>query len=186
MSVSSETLRHSPPPFRLGSLLIWQHYMCAIAAAETRALSSAQLVTAHVQWMVQVSDQALRRVDDAIGDSPIGSIENSVADIGNAVGDLPEVTSILSTTRKDFCAIPASRNAVGIEVADRGYFQRLSKGNALSISPRLDKRVTGQRVFIVARRIERNRRFHGVANMTIQQTPWANSGTILNLVIIRP
>jgi two-component sensor histidine kinase len=151
----------------LGSILIWQNYQSVITAAERRALSSAQLVAAHVEWMVQASDQALRRIDDAIGNSPVGSAENSVADIYNAVGNLPEgyQYSVYDVTgRLRYSSIP---NAIGIEVSDRSYFQQLSKGDLLAISPLLDERVSGKRVFIVARRIERNGRFHGVASIAI-------------------
>jgi type II secretory pathway pseudopilin PulG len=102
----------------LGSLLVWRNYKSVVDAAERRALSSAQLVAAHVEWMVHASDQALRRIDDAIGHNPIGSVQNDVANIRNAVGDLPDGYQYSVYDANGRLRYSSVLNAVGIEVTD--------------------------------------------------------------------
>src|SRR5690606_4819050 len=46
----------------LGALMIWQSYNAAIELSEARAKSSAQVVAAHMEWLMEASDQARRRL----------------------------------------------------------------------------------------------------------------------------
>ena len=57
--------------------------------------------------------------------------------------------------------------AVGINVQDREYFQRLLKGESVVLSPQLKERLSGEQVFVIARRISRNGGFHGAASIAI-------------------
>ncbi|HEY6631298.1 MAG TPA: histidine kinase dimerization/phosphoacceptor domain -containing protein [Rhizobiaceae bacterium] len=151
----------------LASLMVWQNYKAALNAAEARAVSSAQVVAAHIEWMMEASDQALRRIDAAIGDNPVGSAHNAVADIRAAVGDLPEgfQYSVYDETGSlRYSSVP---EAVGIRVSDREYFQRLRDGEPMVISPQLEERLSGERVFVVARAITRKGKFHGAASIAI-------------------
>jgi len=152
----------------LASLMIWQNYRAAYAAGELRAMSSAQIVAAHLEWMMEASDQALRRVDAAFGDQPISqTTSGSIADIRQAVGDLPQgfqYSVYDETGRLRFSSVP---EAVGIEVSDREYFRRLREGESVVVSPQLKERLSGEQVFVVARRISRHGRFHGAASIAI-------------------
>jgi len=151
----------------LALLLVWQNYKAAIEAGEVRAVSSAQVVAAHIEWMIEASDQALRRVDAALGDRPISSATDAIADIRKAVGDLPEgfQYSVYDETGSlRYSSVP---EAVGIQVSDREYFQRLHDGEAAVISPQLKERLSGEQVFVVARRISRKGVFHGAASIAI-------------------
>ena len=85
----------------LASLMVWQsYYKAAVATGEARALSSAHVVAAHLEWMIEASDQALRRVDVALGDLPVSNSTGAIADISQAVGDLRQVSSTPSMTRQ--------------------------------------------------------------------------------------
>jgi two-component sensor histidine kinase len=151
----------------LASLMIWQTYRAAFQAGEARATSSAQVVAAHLEWMMEASDQALRRVDTAFGDKPISSTTSAITDIRQAVGDLPEgfqYSVYDETGRLRFSSVP---EAVGIDVSDREYFRRLREGEAIVISPQLEERLSGEQVFVVARRISRKGKFHGAASIAI-------------------
>jgi two-component system, sensor histidine kinase PdtaS len=151
----------------LAALLVWQNYKVAVSAGEQRAQASAHVVAAHLQWMIEASDQALRRIDATLDEKPIQSNPNAVADISQAVGDLP--TGFQYSVYDETGELRASsiHNASGISVADREYFQTLKSGASLTISSQLKERLSGKQVFIIARRIERNGQFHGVATIAI-------------------
>lgn len=151
----------------LAALMIWQSYNAAIKASEARALSSAQLVAAHFEWMMEAGEQALRRIDTALGNEPIGADIGAVADIRKAVGDLHkgfQYSVYDETGHLAYSSVPA---AVGIQVSDREYFQRLRDGESIVISPQLEERLSGEQVFVIARRISRNGKFHGAASIAI-------------------
>ncbi|MBX3576215.1 MAG: ATP-binding protein [Rhizobiaceae bacterium] len=151
----------------LAALLIWQNYRSALQAAEARAMSSAQVVAAHIEWMMEASDQALQRIDAALGDTPVSSAEEAIADIRNAVGNLPEgfqYSVYDETGRLRYSSVP---EAVGIQVSDREYFRKLRDGQQVVISPQLKERLSGEQVFVVARRINRGGTFHGAASIAI-------------------
>lgn len=151
----------------LAALLVWQNYNAAIKAAEARAASSAQVVAAHIEWMMEASDQALQRIDAAIGDTPVGSSQNAVADIRAAVGNLPEgfqYSVYDEAGRLRYSSVP---EAVGIQVSDREYFQQLRNGKSIVISPQLKERLSGEQVFVLARGIYRGGQFHGAASIAI-------------------
>jgi len=151
----------------LASLLVWQNYKASIETAEARALSSAQVVSAHVQWMMEASDQALQRIDAAIGEYPVGSSADTVADIETAVVNLPkgfQYSVYNRTGRLTYSSVP---EAVGIDVSDRLYFQRLRDGAPIVVSRLLEERLSGEQVFVVARAIIRDGIFHGAASIAI-------------------
>lgn len=151
----------------LGSLIIWQNYTAALRAGELRAQSSAQVVAAHIGLMAEASDQALRRIDAALGDDPIRTTADNITDISSAVGDLPigfQYSVYDEAGRLRLSSVP---EAIGISVEDREYFRRLRDGEQVVISPQLEERLSGEQVFVIARRMTRNGRFHGAASIAI-------------------
>jgi len=151
----------------LASLLVWQNYKVAVVAGEQRAQASAHVVAVHIQWMIEASDQALRRIDATLDSQPIQSDADTVADISQAVGDLPSGLQYSVYDETGELRASSIVDASGINVADREYFQTLKAGVPLTISPQLKERLSGKQVFIIARRIERNGQFHGVASIAI-------------------
>ncbi len=151
----------------LAALLVWQNYTATLRAAEVRAQSSAHVVAAHVEWIVEASDQALRRIDSALGDGPIRSSADAIVDISQAVGDLPPGFQYSVYDETGALRLSSIPEAVGINVADREYFKELRDGAEIVISPQLDERLSGRSVFVIARRISRNLTFHGAASIAI-------------------
>jgi hypothetical protein len=166
----------------LAGLMIWQNYRGEFAAGEARAISAAQVVAAHLEWMMEASDQALQRIDAALGDEPISnSLTGTIADIRQAVGDLPagfQYSVYDETGRLRFSSVTA---ATGIEIFDREYFQRLGGGDSVVVSPQLEERLSGEEVFVVARRIWRNGRFHGAASIAIPTRAMDEFWTLMEL-----
>jgi two-component sensor histidine kinase len=72
---------------------------------------------------------------------------------------------------------------VGIDVSDREYFQRLRDGDSVVISPQLEERLSGEQVFVVARRISRSGEFHGAASIAI---PTKKMDEFWNLMALGP
>lgn len=151
----------------LGSLVIWQSYRAALATGQARAMASAHVVAAHVQWIMEASDQALRRIDATLGQQPVRSSPDAIANIADAVADLPgdfQYSVYDSRGRLWLSSIP---EAVGINVSDREYFQALRDGAEMVVSPQLDERLSGETVFVIARRITRGGAFQGAASIAI-------------------
>src|SRR5690606_24667136 len=104
----------------------------------------------HLEWMMEASSQALRRIDGALGDEPISlRTTGAIADIRQAVGSLPvgfQYSVYDENGRLRFSSVP---EAMGIEVSDREYFQRLRDGESIVISPQLSERLSGEQVFVI-------------------------------------
>jgi two-component sensor histidine kinase len=151
----------------LAGLLVWQNYRLALTAGDTKAQSAADIVAAHMDWMVEASDQALRRIDTAIGDRPLGTVKDVVSDISEAVGDLPQGFQYSVYDAAGVLRLSSVSRAGSIRIDDRDYFKQLKAGMPLVISPRLTERLTDRPVFIIARSIMRKGQFHGVASIAI-------------------
>ena len=148
----------------LASAVIWQNYRSAIAAGEARAESSAHVVAAHLKWMIEASDQALRRIDSALG---IQFRPDAISDISQAVGDLPVGFQYSVYDQSGELRMSSLPHPAGINVSDREYFKELRDGGSIVISPQLRERASDKQVFIIAHRIDRQGDFRGVASIAI-------------------
>lgn len=151
----------------LAGLLVWQNYRLALTTGETKAQSAADVVAAHMEWMVEASDQALRRIDAAIGDGPIGTTRDAVEDISGAVGDLPEGFQYSVYDAAGVLRLSSVSKAGSIRIDDRDYFNQLKAGIPVVISSRLMEPLTDRPVFVIARNIVRKGQFRGVASIAI-------------------
>ena len=149
------------------ALMIWQNYRSAAAASEARAVSSAHVVAANMEWMIEASDQALRRIDTVFEDKPIQSSLDTIADIAQAVGNLPSGFQYSVYDEKGQLRLSNIANAPVINVSDRPYFQEARNEDRTVISPQLRERVSKEEVFVIARRISQAGTFHGVATIAI-------------------
>ncbi|WP_353645087.1 histidine kinase dimerization/phosphoacceptor domain -containing protein [Mesorhizobium sp. WSM2239] len=165
----------------LSVLLAWRDYQGAIEKGEANALSSAHVVAAHFQWMLQASDQALRRIDSALGPEAIGETANTVFSIEEAIGDLPRGFQYSVYDETGQLRFSSVKEAIGINVSDREYFQELRDGSGIVISPLLDERLSNESVFVVARRIVRSGEFHGAASIAIPAARMAGFWSSMNL-----
>nr|WP_316654695.1 histidine kinase dimerization/phosphoacceptor domain -containing protein [uncultured Gellertiella sp.] len=151
----------------LTALMIWQNYRAASSSAEARAVASAHVVAANMQWMIEASDQALRRMDSVFATTPIQSSQSAISDIAQAVGALPagfQYSVYDDTGRLRLSSVP---NAPVVNVADRDYFRAVREADQTVVSRQLEERVSKEQVFIVARRISQAGKFGGVATIAI-------------------
>lgn len=165
----------------LGSLVILQSYRAALAAGQARAMASAHVVAAHMQWIMEASDQALRRIDSTLGQQPVRSSPDAITDIANAVADLPGGFQYSVYDANGHLWLSSIPEAVGINVSDREYFQALRDGAEMVVSPQLDERLSGETVFVVARRITRGGSFRGAASIAIPIDMMATFWSIMEL-----
>lgn len=165
----------------LAALLAWRDYQSAIEKGEASALSSAHVVAAHFQWMLHASDQALRRIDSALGHEAISEITNTIINIEVAIGDLPRGFQYSVYDETGQLRFSSIKEAIGINVSDREYFQELRQGSDTVISPLLEERLSNESVFVVARRIVRSGKFHGAASIAIPAARMAEFWSSMNL-----
>lgn len=151
----------------VAALIVYENYYNALKDGEERALSSAHVVSAHMEWMMEASDLALRRIEVAVGDRPIDAAPALIADLAKAVGELPagfEYSILDADGRMRFSS---NRKADLPNHSQRSYFKRLREGQELTFSRLLDEERAGMPSFIVARRITENGMFAGVASITV-------------------
>ncbi len=151
----------------LTGLMVWQNYRSAITAGEARAVSSAHVVAANLEWMIEASDQALRRIDTLLAQKSIQTSSDTADDIAQAVSGLPAGFQYAVYDEKGRLRLSSITNAPAIDVSDRSYFQKVQTTDQTVISPQLVERVSREQVFIIARRIKREGAFHGAATIAI-------------------
>ncbi|MFK4768740.1 sensor histidine kinase [Rhizobium sp. ZW T2_16] len=150
-----------------GALTVYENYNNALREGEARAVSSAHVVAAHMEWMMEASDLALRRIEAAISGRPIDSSTELILDLERAVGELPvgfEYAILDQDGQTRFSSAPDNTLP---NHAERAYFKRLKEGEALTFSRLLDNEQAGKPAFIIARRIGSGSDFLGVASITI-------------------
>lgn len=165
----------------LAVTLAWQQYRSEIALAEERSLAAAHLVATNIHWMMEASDQALQRIDAAFGAETIRSSPDKIVLLDEAVNGLPsgfQYSVYDETGRLRLSSVP---EAVGINVSDREYFQELRDGADLVVSPLIDERLSGQKVFVIAQRIVRDGQFHGAASIAVPVVKLAEFWSSMNL-----
>jgi len=151
----------------VAAYIIVENYRNALKEGESRAVASAHVVAAHLEWMIEASDQALRRIEAEVGDRPIDTSAGLSADLMRAVGDLPlgfEYSLVDTDGKLRYSSTGAGTDA---DHAERAYFKRLKDGQELTFTRLLDNERAGRPSFIIARRIDRGGTFRGAASITI-------------------
>ncbi len=151
----------------LAGLMAWQAYRSALATAEARVQSSAQIVAAHVEWMMTASDQALRRIDSALGNQLVRPTADEIADITGAVGDLPPGFRFNVYDEGGRLRMSSDVEAASDNVADTPYFRELRDGRFSVISADPSSFGNEQPYFVIARRMSRGEDFFGIASIAI-------------------
>lgn len=165
----------------VGAFTVYENYNNALKEGETRALSSAQVVAAHLEWMMEASDLALRRIEAAIGGRSIDSSAELITDLERAVGELPagfQYALLDQDGQTRFSS--ASDDPLGNH-SGRFYFERLKNGEELTFSRLLENERSRGPSFIVARRISNGSEFSGVASITISNDNLDRFWASLNL-----
>jgi two-component sensor histidine kinase len=152
----------------VGALTVYENYNNAIREGEARAVSSAHVVAAHMEWMMEASDLALRRIEAAIGGRTIDSSADLITDLERAVGELPAGFQYAILDQDGQTRYSSAADTSLPNHAERAYFRRLKEGGEpLTFSRLLDNERSGKPAFIIARRISNGPDFSGVAAITI-------------------
>ncbi len=151
----------------LAGALIWSDYRSTYEAGELRARSSAHVVAASFQWIFETSNQTLRRLDLAMQQNNLAAIPDSIADIDEIVGDLPRGFQYATYDAGGNLTYSSVDDASRIRVEDRNYFRRLVNGEEQVISDQLDERLTGDKVFVIARRVTVLGEFAGAVSIAV-------------------
>jgi hypothetical protein len=134
----------------VAGLIILENYRTALKEGEARALSSAHVVAAHLEWMIEASDQALRRIGTEVGDRPIDGSPGLAADLSRAVGQLPAgfQYSLLDDTGvvRFSSAGGDTPGNVSDNHSERSYFSRLRDGQDLTFTRLLDNETRRQAI----------------------------------------
>jgi two-component sensor histidine kinase len=151
----------------VAGLIVYENYNNALKEGEARAVSSAHVVAAHMEWMMEASDLALRRIESSLEDRPVDSSAPLIADLSNAVGELPTGFEYSLLDREGLMRFSSNAENPLTSHGNRSYFKRLRDGEELVFSRLLDSERTGKPSFIIARRIGKGTEFRGVASITI-------------------
>jgi two-component sensor histidine kinase len=147
-------------------------YFLAIGIRQTeerlveRSSAAVQVVSSNAFWIAEVAHQTLRRVDAALGPTMSGSM----SDLGPVLEGLPSVTQVYiidAEARTIYATVPG---AGAVSVADRDYFIAVRDGAPFYTSPLLVSRLTGDRIFVFSKRVERGGSFAGAIMVSFPES----------------
>lgn len=124
---------------------------------EERSAAGAQVVATNAYWITEVANQTLRRVDVALGPNMLAT----AADFEGVLEDLPSITEVYVIDAEANTIYATVPGAAQVSVADREYFTALRDGAFFYTSPMIVSRLTGDRIFVFSKRVERDGAFAG-------------------------
>ncbi len=124
---------------------------------QERSSAAAQVVAADAFWIVEVANQTLRRVDIALGPAMSGDPD----DLKPALDGLPAVVEVYIIDAQANTIYSTVPGAAAVSVEDREYFSALRDGAEFYTSPMIVSRLTGDRIFVFSKRVERDGSFAG-------------------------
>lgn len=131
-----------------------------------RSSAAAQVVSTNAFWITEVAHQTLRRVDAALGPTMSGSVD----DLGPVLEGLPSVTEVYIIDANANTIYSTVAGANSVSVGDRDYFIAVRDGARFYNSPLLVSRLTGDRIFVFSKRIERNGEFAGAIMVSLPES----------------
>lgn len=137
---------------------------------EERASTSAQIVSTNARWLMEVAQQTLRRIDVALGPAVL----STPGQLRPVLEGIPQGTEIYVVDAEAQTLYSTVAGAGQVSVADRQYFTALRGGAEFYVSSLLVSRLTGDQIFVVSRRIERNGQFAGAIMLSFSASVLAN------------
>ncbi|CAG1010986.1 MAG: sensor histidine kinase [Rhizobiaceae bacterium] len=128
-----------------------------------RALAASQVVATNARWISELAHQALRRIDEALGDQFSLGPGAAVRDIRQAVDNLPGTVKAYVVDAGGNTLFSTDPQVRPIDITDREYFSVPAAGTEWYTSSLMISRLNGEQIFAFSRRIERNGQFAGVA-----------------------
>ena len=160
--------------------LAYSQFAAFTAQAQIEVHRKAHVVATQFSWVFQASAQALQRVEEAVAATSDGRI-TQIRNISEAVRDLPAGYQHSVYDPQGRLILTSVAQPKPINVSDRDYFLRLKAGSELVISPMVTERLSGQKVIIVGRRLDRGDRFAGIATIAIPVKTLADLAEILGV-----
>ncbi len=154
--------------FFLVGVLALSQFSASRTRTEVNAHRAAHVVATNFDWVFEASSQALRRIDDQVTGRLPGAV--TIGDLNEAARDLPEGYQFSVYDALGNLRFSSLEQPLQISVADRAYFTQVKQGEEFVISPQVTERITGDKVFVMARRLERDGVFAGAATVAIPQT----------------
>ena len=147
------------------ALLIWQGYYDNLNRTRARAESAAHVVSVHAEWLIEASNQALRRIDLALGPGARSFI-SAGPELNAELAGLPADVrlGVYDAAGK---RVDDQNAAVPSDIGASEYFATLRDGGEWQVSSLLIEADGKNPQFAVARRIDRNGAFAGVAAIFI-------------------
>jgi two-component system, sensor histidine kinase PdtaS len=145
------------------ALLVWREYHATLSQGDERAHNAAQTAAEYARWLIEANMSALSRLDDALGEGTDWWNLPPVDNVNRYSELVPEGTSISVTDAAGITVLTSEPENPRPDLSDRDYFMALAEGQETYISRLVTGRMTGQKVFVVARRIEREGNFAGAA-----------------------
>lgn len=153
--------------FMLG-LWLNTSYRDAVRRTEERAIAASKIVASNVSLLDSLARQALRRIDETLGEDIVPPASTEVRNIDEAVADLPGQVKAYVVDDNGLTLYSTDSMVKPISIVDRPYFSDLAKGAKQHISSLLISRLNGEQIFAFSRRLERNGRFAGAAVVSFE------------------
>lgn len=133
---------------------------------EERSAAAAQVVGTNAFWIAEVANQTLSRIDASLGPSMASTI-SELAPVLEGVSSVTHINIIDAEANTIYSSTPGAN---AISVTDREYFTAVRDGAPFYTSPLLESRLTGERIFVFSKRMERNREFAGAVMVSFPET----------------
>lgn len=147
-------------------LIIWREYQGTLALGQERAQNAAQTAAEHARWLIEANRSTLSRIDAALGEGT--DWRTAPPHDANRFSGLVQAGMAIRVIDAAGVAVFTSEPVnPRVHVSDRDYFEALAGGEETYISRLLTDRPTGQRLFVVAKRLERDGAFAGVAAIAV-------------------
>ncbi|WP_127145496.1 sensor histidine kinase [Pelagibacterium montanilacus] len=153
--------------FVILAVVVSQAYRDQIARAEETAKSTAQVVAVHSRWVIEASVQSLERIYDRLEAGDFDTPTDTLNDISAAFDHLPGDVGIAVYGPGGNLRLSNIPEAEQANVSESAFFVALAQGQTLHISPFLTMSAGGAHAFVVARRLEQDGAFSGIATVTI-------------------
>jgi two-component sensor histidine kinase len=147
-------------------------------AAEAQVHRTAHVVATHYSWVFLGAAQVLRRMSEIAALASVEALTPS--DINTVVRDLPPGLQHSVYDAEGRLLLTSVAEAHAVDISDRPYFQSLRDGARFVISPVLTERLTGEEVFVLARRVTDGAAMTGVVTIAIPTRTLANMAEALD------
>lgn len=162
------------------SLSIVREWRDTQKRAEDRALAGSQVVATNARWIVELSRQALGRIDEALGPDIEANADATAVLIRDAIATLPGNVKSYVVAADGDTVFSTDPNVRPIDVRDRAYFSSLASGDLWYFSPLMVSRLDGSQVFVVSKRLTRGGQFAGAAiisfDVRLLEQTWQSLG----------